>query len=115
MQVSAAGEAARRVAPLSITAAAILISLAAAAAVDAAPTDPNRVAIVFPPWWSAEQAFTAAASEGELLGMGGVPFIVIVHRRPNTGARLARSIGALFIVGADPGSLCSATLLDAKS
>jgi len=91
---------------------AILTSLGAAAAVEAAPTDLSRVAIVFPPWWSTARAFKAAASAGEILGVGGVPFIVIVHLDPTTAARRTRSVGALFILGADARSLCSSALLD---
>jgi hypothetical protein len=101
--------------PLLVTALAILTSLVAAVAVGAAPSDPSRVAIVFPPWWTATRAVTAAASAGQILDLGGVPFVVIVHRDPATAARHARLAGALFILGADPRSLCSPAALDSKS
>ncbi len=101
-----------RVGQILVTSLAILVSFVATAAVDATPTDPTRVAIVFPPWWTAAHAFVAAASAGEILGEGGLPFVVIVHRDPKTTAR--HPVGALFVLGADPRSLCSGAPLEAK-
>jgi len=94
---------------------AILSSLVATLAVSAPPSDPRRIAMVFPPWWSTEQSVTAAASAGDILGIGGVPFIVIVRPDPAKAARGARSAGALFTLGADPRSLCSSLSLDPKT
>ena len=101
--------------PILVTSLAILVSFVAAAAVNATPSDPSRVAVIFPPWWSEARAVTAAASAGEILGVGGVPFIVILHGDSTTVARRARSVGALFTLGADPASLCSPVSLDPKS
>jgi hypothetical protein len=100
---------------IAVTAFAILASLAAAVVADATATDPSRVALVFPPWWSEARAVSVAASAGDILGVGGVPFVVIVHRDPTTVARHARAVGALFVLGADPRSLCSFGLSSSKS
>jgi hypothetical protein len=115
MAISEDGKSVMGIGPILVTGLAILSSLAAAATVSAAPADPSRVAMVFPPWWSASHAVTAAANEGEILGVGGVPFIVIVRRSSTTAARGARSTGALFTLSADPRSPCTFAVLDAKS
>jgi len=115
MQRPAARKSTIEARQIFITGLAILASLAPAAAISAAPTDPSRVAMVFPPWWSAARAFEAAASEGEILGEGGVPFVVIVHLDPSKAARGTRKVRALFMLGADSRSLCSSAPLDAKS
>jgi hypothetical protein len=107
MQVSAAHTLSLRISTLCLTGLAILASLAAAATVTAARTDASPVALVFPPWWSATRVVESAASAGDILDVGGVPFIVIVHLDPADAARRARAAGALFILGADPRSLCS--------
>jgi len=114
MQRAAASKSTIDAGQIFITGLAILISLAPAAAIVAAPTDPSRVAMVFPPWWSAARAFEAAASEGEILGEGGVPFVVIVHLDPSKSRTRTRKVGPLFMLGADPRSLCSPAPLDPK-
>jgi hypothetical protein len=86
---------------------AIFVSLAAVAQVSAAPADPSRVAAVFPPWWSAARTVSAAASAGDIAGIGGAPFVVILHGDPQRLTDRARSAGALLILGANPGSFCS--------
>ncbi len=115
MQPAAVDRPTKRIGSVLLVALAIATSFAAAAAVNAAPSDPSRVAMVFPPWWSAPHAVTAAASAGDIIGMGGVPFVVIVHRDAKTAARPARSVGALFILGADARSLCSSATSVSKS
>jgi len=101
-------------AQVAVTGLAIVATFIAATVIGAAPGDPSRVAMVFPPWWSASRAFVAAASVGEIVGEGGAPFVVIVHLDPVTAARGARRVGALFILGADPRSLCSPAASETK-
>ena len=115
MKFSVAGGSVQGFGAILISALAILTSLVAAAAVNATPLDSGHVAIVFPPWWTATRSVTAAASACDILNMGGVPFVVIAHCDPATAARDARSAGALFILGADPRSLCTSVPLDPKS
>ncbi|WP_395662313.1 hypothetical protein [Aestuariivirga sp.] len=38
----------------------------------------TAVALVYPPWWSAEQSFLAAAEGGPILAPGGLPNIILV-------------------------------------
>jgi hypothetical protein len=71
--------------------------------------------MVFPPWWTASRAMAAAASAGDILGVGGLPFVVIVHRDSTGVARGASSVGALFVVDADTKSMCSSLWSDSKS
>jgi len=40
---------------------------------------PATVAAVFPPWWSATRAVTAAAQSSQILRLGGLPSIIIVR------------------------------------
>ncbi|MEH6663408.1 MAG: hypothetical protein V7678_01035 [Brevundimonas sp.] len=44
--------------------AAILLSLAPAAGVAARPRDPHIVAVVFPPWWTAERSDAVISAVG---------------------------------------------------
>jgi hypothetical protein len=90
-----------------LVAFAILLSMSAAVAVQAAPKDPSRLALVFPPWWSSARAAAAAASAGEIVDLGGVPFIVVVHSKSAATIGQARAAGALFVVAGDPRSFCS--------
>lgn len=59
------------------------------------------VAAIFPPWWTAAQAFSAAAAAGaEIVRPGGLPSILIVHIRAEGGLARLRHAGAWFT--ADP-------------
>ncbi|PIB90845.1 hypothetical protein [Caulobacter sp. FWC2] len=85
---------------LSILGAAL--GLVAAAAVDAQPRTPGRVAAVFPPWWSPARVIGAAGSAGDIAGVGAVPFIVILRASSDTKtpadlSQRARSAGALAL------------------
>jgi hypothetical protein len=59
--------------------AASLLTLAPAALAPIGGTGPATVAAVFPPWWSATRALTAAASSSQILRLGGLPSIIIVR------------------------------------
>lgn len=64
----------------------------------AAPNDEDTVAAVFPPWWSASHAFTAASGTGAIVNGGTFPFVVIVQSKdPGLAARL-RAAGALLLL-----------------
>jgi hypothetical protein len=75
-----------------------LLGLFAAAAVDAQPRTPGRVAAVFPPWWSPAQVIGAAATAGAISGVGAVPFIVILRGDPADLSQRVRSAGALVLL-----------------
>ncbi len=81
----------------------IALSLVAAAAVDAAPRTPGRVAAVFPPWWDPAQIIGAAGSAGDIAGAGGAPFVVILRASPEDKgpadlSQRARAAGALLLL-----------------
>ncbi len=49
----------------------------------------DRLAVVFPPWWSAERSLATAAQIAPVSGSGALPFIVAVSaRNADVGGRL---------------------------
>jgi hypothetical protein len=57
----------------------------------------DRVAAVFPPWWSEPKVFAHAASAGQIVQVGA-PFVVILQSdQPGLGARLRRA-GAVLLL-----------------
>jgi hypothetical protein len=61
------------------------------------PAKAERVAAVFPPWWTAPKIFVRAASAGEIVQVGA-PFVVILQSdRPGLSARLKRA-GAILLL-----------------
>ncbi|MDO9338834.1 MAG: hypothetical protein Q7T61_20770 [Caulobacter sp.] len=90
--------------PLGVLAASTLGVIALAAA----PARDDRMAAVYPPWWSAARAAASAAGEGDLQAVGGGPNILIVRSgRPRLAARL-RASGALLVIDSRLASLCAA-------
>lgn len=86
------------VGPLAFSTLGVIASLFAAAAVDAQPRTPGRVAAVFPPWWDAARTMGAAGAAGDIAGAGGAPFIVILRGDPATLNKRARAAGALILL-----------------
>lgn len=101
------GKTAANIAPILATTLAIFSGLFAAAAVNAAPRDPSRVAAIFPPWWSPAQAVAAAGSAGDIAATGSTPFIIILRGDPADLAQRARSVGALLVLDPDLAGLCA--------
>jgi hypothetical protein len=93
--------------PLLATTLAICGGLFASVAVNAAPTDPSRVAAVFPPWWSPAQTVAAAGAAGDIAAVGGASFIIILRGDPSDLARRARSAGALIILDPELAGVCA--------
>ena len=58
----------------------------------------DRVAAVFPPWWSAADRFAAAAGAGRIVALGRLPSVLIVHGAPALLARKLREAGALLVL-----------------
>jgi hypothetical protein len=103
---------ARVTAQALLTTFAIFSGLFAAAAVNAAPRDPNRIAVVFHPWWSQAQIVAAAGAAGDIAAAGGAPFVMVLrdHDGRQGGERLsdrARSAGALFVLDPDLAGVCA--------
>ncbi|OQW56533.1 MAG: hypothetical protein A4S14_09760 [Proteobacteria bacterium SG_bin9] len=97
--------------PASITRAwlASSILLAMSFAMIAALTlKPHRdsvaVAVVFPPWWSAQQSLLAAASAGaSIVRTSSIPAIIVVEPGTHDGLKRLRDAGAW--VSIDPQAL----------
>ena len=89
--------------PAALATLGVFLSLFAAVAVDAQPRTAGRVAAVFPPWWSSAAIVGAAGAAGDIAGVGGAPFIVILRAspkdtRPADLSRRARDAGALLLL-----------------
>lgn len=72
----------------------------------------DKVAAVFPPWWSAARAFEAAASAGRIVALGRLPSILIVHGDPARLAPDLRDAGALLVFDSSLSAGCRSANLD---
>jgi hypothetical protein len=61
------------------------------------------VAVIFPPWWNAMRAVSAAAEGGAVLGLGGANFIVFVLPDETHGRERLWRAGAWLLL--DPHGL----------
>lgn len=95
------------VGPLAFSTLGVILSLFAAVAVDAQPRTPGRVAAVFPPWWDAARVAGAAATAGDIAGVGGAPFIVVLRGDPATLNPRARTAGALLLLDPALAGVCA--------
>ena len=89
--------------PVWLNAAALLLASFVAVAVLSLQVRPGSeiVAVAFPPWWSAEQAFEAAASaDAAIVRMTAVPSLLVV--RPDRHDGLARLRKAGVWLAMDP-------------
>jgi hypothetical protein len=72
--------------------------------------DSEVVAVVFPPWWSTQQAFQAAASaNAELVRTTAIPAIVVVRPQKPAGLIRLREAGAWFSI--DPRAIAACLTL----
>ena len=92
---------------IALGVAGVLLSLVAAVAVEAQPRAPDRLAAVFPPWWSTARVFGAAGEAGDIAGAGGAPFIVILRGDPARLAARARDAGALLLLDPALAGVCA--------
>ena len=74
----------------------LLGSVAAVGVAAAAPRDPGLVAAVFPPWWSAAEALSAASGAGNVVGPGGKAFVLVIRGGADLPARV-RAAGGLAV------------------
>jgi hypothetical protein len=73
-------------------------------------TDTEVVAVVFPPWWSAQQALQAAASAGAaFVRTTAIPAILVVRPDDHAGLSRLRDAGAWFAV--DPRAVAACLTL----
>ncbi len=100
--------------PVALAALGAGLSLFAAVAVEAQPRTPGRIAAVFPPWWSPAKVVGAAASAGDLSGVGGVPFIVILRGDPADLEQRARAAGAVLLLDPALAGACAPAVTATK-
>src|ERR1700761_9093415 len=98
--------------PAWLNAAILLLSswiLIAALSFQIRP-DTEIVAVVFPPWWSAEQAFGAAASaNAALVRTTAIPAVLVVRPDEQAGLARLREAGAWFSI--DPRAIAACLTL----
>jgi hypothetical protein len=83
--------------PAWLNAAALLLaSLGAVAAMSSqVKAGTEVVAVAFPPWWTGQQAFLAAASaNAAIVRMTALPTLLVVRRNDNDGLARLRKAGA---------------------
>ena len=94
--------------PVWLNAAALLIASFVAVAALSLQVRPGAeiVAVAFPPWWSTEQAFRAAASaDAAIVRMTAVPSLLVV--RPDQHDGLARLHKAGVWLAMDPRAIAA--------
>lgn len=74
----------------------------------------DKVAAVFPPWWSAVRVFGAAAGAGRIVALGRLPSVLIVHGDPARLAGNLRRAGALLIFDSSLSAGCRAATLESR-
>ena len=82
--------------PVWLNAAALLVASFVAVAALSLRVHPGTeiVAVAFPPWWSAEQAFRAAASaDAAIVRMTAVPSLLVVRPDQHDGLTRLRMAG----------------------
>lgn len=66
--------------------------------------DSSTIAVIFPPWWTAQQSLLAAASAGaSIVRTGKIPAIVVVEPGARDGLKRLRDAGAW--ISLDPQAL----------
>ncbi len=72
------------------------------------PRAARPVAVVFPPWWSAQRSIAAAArAELAILRFGGLPAIVVVAPLTQAAGARLRQAGAWLLLDASAGGGCA--------
>jgi hypothetical protein len=65
------------------------------------------VAVMFPPWWSAQQAFLAAGSaQAAIVGPTALPTLLVVRPDDHDGLSRLHDAGAWFVMDAKAVSAC---------
>jgi hypothetical protein len=79
-----------------IVGGAFLASVGLVVALAAGPSQRGQAAAVYPPWWTQADVLASASQAGAVIGLGAVPFIVIVRAEGGDLAPRLRRSGALF-------------------
>ncbi|HWZ38045.1 MAG TPA: hypothetical protein VNY08_07085 [Bradyrhizobium sp.] len=94
--------------PVWLNAAALLIASFVAVAALSLRVRPGTeiVAVAFPPWWSSERAFLAAASaDAAIVRMTAVPSLLVVRPDQRDGLPRLRKAGAWLVM--DPQAIAA--------
>ena len=94
--------------PAWLNATALLIASFVAVAVLSLQVRPGTeiVAVAFPPWWSAEQTFRAAASaDAAIVRMTALPSLLVVRPDRRDGLARLHEAGAWFAI--DPQAIAA--------
>jgi|SRR5579872_5477371 len=98
--------------PAWLSAAVLLLSswiVIAALSFQARP-DTEVVAVIFPPWWSAQQAFQAAASaKAKFVRTTALPTLLVLRLDDRTGLTRLHEAGAWFAM--DPQAIAACLTL----
>jgi hypothetical protein len=95
--------------PAWLNAAALLAASFVAVAALSLQVRPGAevVAVVFPPWWSARQAFLAAASaNAAIVRVTAIPSILVVRPDQHDGLKRLRDAGVWFATDPQAISAC---------
>jgi hypothetical protein len=94
--------------PAWLNAAALLVASVVAVAALSLQVRPGTeiVAVAFPPWWSTEQAFEAAASaDAAIVRMTALPSLLVVRPHRHDGLARLRKAGVWFAM--DPQAIAA--------
>jgi len=94
--------------PAWLNAAALLIASFVAVAALSLQVRPGTevVAVAFPPWWSTEQAFQAAASaDAAIVRMTAIPSLLVVRPNRHDGLTRLRKAGVWLAI--DPQAIAA--------
>src|SRR5690349_5808468 len=95
--------------PAWLNAAALLVASLVALAALSLQVRPGTeiVAVAFPPWWSTEQAFRAAASaDAAIVRMTAVPSLLVVRPDQHDGLTRLRKAGAWLAMDSQAIAAC---------
>jgi hypothetical protein len=94
---------------------AIVGAFAMTAAATSPPAGAERLAVVFPPWWSHARIAAAGASAGDIAGAGSVPFILVLRsEHAGLGAR-SRQAGGLLLLDPAATGACAPPLQESRA
>ncbi|HLX17388.1 MAG TPA: hypothetical protein VKS24_19545 [Bradyrhizobium sp.] len=100
-------EAARRPEWLGAAALLLLGWMAIAALSLQIRADAEVVAVAFPPWWSSQQAFEAAASANvRIVRATAIPAVLVVRHGDGAGLARLREAGAWFVIDPQAVAAC---------
>ena len=91
--------------------AMLLVSTLALPFLSKAPDNSGTVAAIFPPWWDSAAIFSASSDaigpDGSIVGIGSMPFIIILRPRVGQDHASLRKAGAFLILNPEGFKLCA--------